>query len=335
VVQAALAATADSPGYPLTTGTPDLRAAAAGWLRRRHGVVVDPSAVLPTIGSKEFIAWLPTMLGLGPGDLVVHPRLAYPTYGIGARLAGARVVATDTVSAAGPERVGLRWLNSPGNPTGEVLAVPQQRAALAWARERGTVLAADECYLGLGFDEQPVSVLHESVSDGDHTGLLAVHSLSKRSNLAGYRAGFVAGDPDLVRRLLELRRHAGMMVSGPVQAAMVAALDDDKHADAQCERYRRRRAALHPALIAAGFRVEQSTAGLYLWATRDEDCWQSVGWLAERGILVAPGIFYGPAGAAHVRVALSATDERVAAAVHRLAPAGREGAESDRLQHTD
>jgi aspartate/methionine/tyrosine aminotransferase len=165
---------------------------------------------------------------------------------------------------------------------------------------------------------RPLSVLHPSVCDGDHSGLLAVHSLSKSSSLAGYRAGFVAGDPAVVAELLAVRKHAGMIVPTPVQAAMVAALDDDDHEKLQRERYARRRATLLPALRSAGFAVEHSEAGLYLWASRGEGCHKTVAWLAERGILVAPGEFYGPGGAQHVRVALTATDERIDAAVERL-----------------
>jgi aspartate/methionine/tyrosine aminotransferase len=170
----------------------------------------------------------------------------------------------------------------------------------------------------LGWDAEPLSVLHPSVCGGDHTGLLAIHSLSKSSSLAGYRAGFVAGDPALVAELLAVRKHAGMMVPTPVQAAMVAALDDDAHEKLQRERYARRRDALLPAMRSAGFTVDHSEAGLYLWATRGEPCRDSVTWLATRGVLVAPGDFYGPGGAQHVRVALTATDERIAAAVRRL-----------------
>jgi len=164
-----------------------------------------------------------------------------------------------------------------------------------------------------------VSILAPSVSGSSYDRVLAVHSLSKRSNLAGYRAGFVAGDPALVTELLAVRKHAGMIVPAPVQAAMVAALDDSAAADAQRAVYAARRAALLPALTAAGFKVTASEAGLYLWVTRDEDCWSTVDWLARRGILAAPGDFYGPAGASYVRVAYTATDERVAEAVSRLA----------------
>jgi len=320
VVRAALAEAADAPGYPTTQGTPRLREAAAGWLARRHAVPADPSAVLPVIGTKEFIAALPALLGCGPGDTVVHPELAYPTYDIGARLAGATAVAADGLSALGPRRVALVWVNSPANPTGRVLPAAHLRKMVDWARERGAVIAADECYLDLGWDTEPVSVLHPEVCGGSSRGVLAVHSLSKRSNMAGYRAGFVTGDPALVADLLEIRRHAGMMVPDPVQAAMAAALGDDAHADEQRARYAARRERLRAALAAAGWVTEHSEAGLYLWVTRPGlDCWGSVQRLAEAGILVAPGEFYGPAGRAHVRVALTATDERVDAAVARLA----------------
>ena len=322
VVQQALAAAADAPGYPLTYGTPRLREAVAAWFARRRGVPgLDPDGVLPTIGSKELVAWLPTLLGLGAGDVVVHPEIAYPTYDVGARLAGAAPVASDGLAALGPQRVRLVWINSPSNPTGRVLPVAHLRKVVDWARERGAVVASDECYAELGWadGEPPVSLLHPDVCGGEHRGLLVLYSLSKQSSMAGYRAAFAAGDPALVRELLEVRKHAGMMVPAPVQAAMVAALGDDAHVAAQKERYAVRREALLPALTGAGFRVDDSAAGLYLWATRDEDCWATVEWLARLGILVAPGSFYGTAGARHVRVALTATDERVTAAVSRLA----------------
>ncbi len=319
-LQRALADAADSPGYPLTWGTPDLRAAVQGWLERRHGVRVAEGAVLPTVGSKELVAWLPTLLGLGAGDTVVHPALAYPTYDIGARIAGATPVASDSLTALGPADVKLVWVNSPGNPTGRVLGVDHLRKVVEWARERGAIVASDECYLDLGWDgEEPVSILHPDVCGGSHENLLAVHSLSKRSNLAGYRAAFVAGDPNLVAELLAVRKHAGMIVPAPVQAAMKAALDDDAHAAEQKERYRARRTRLRAAFEAAGWTIEHSNAGLYLWASHPgHDSWGAVGALAERGVLVAPGAFYGAAGDRHVRVAFTATDERVDAAAKRL-----------------
>ena len=317
VIADALAAAADSPGYPLTTGAAATREAIRGWVVRRLGAA-EGFDVLPTIGTKEFVAWLPTLLGLGPTDRVVIPRLAYPTYDVGARIAGAQVVVADSLTAIGPARVSLLWLNSPSNPTGKVLPRDHLAKVVAWARERGVLVVSDECYFELPWTEQPVSVLDPDVCGGDPTGVIALHSLSKRSNLAGYRFGFAAGDPGVIARLLEVRKHAGMMVPGPVQAAAIAALGDDAHVVAQRARYRARREVLVAALTEAGLRIDESAAGLYLWATRGEPCWDTVAWLADRGILVAPGEFYGRAGAQHVRIALTATDERVAAAGERL-----------------
>ncbi len=319
LVRAALAAAGDAPGYPTTAGTPRLRQSIVAALARRHGISrVTEAAVLPVIGTKELIAWLPTLLGLGSADLVVVPELAYPTYDVGARLAGTQVLRADSLTQLGPRSPALVYLNSPSNPTGRVLGVDHLRKVVGWARDRGVLVVSDECYLSLGWDSRPLSVLAPSVCDGDHRGLLAVHSLSKSSSLAGYRAGFVAGDPEVVAELLAVRKHAGMMVPTPVQAAMVAALDDDAHECEQRHRYARRREVLLAAIRLAGFTVEHSEAGLYLWATRGEPCRDSVAWLAQRGILVAPGEFYGPAGARYVRIALTATDERIAAAVERL-----------------
>ena len=315
----ALAAAADSPGYPLTSGTEALRAAIADYLIRRWGASgLQPTATLPVIGTKELVAWLPTLLGLGPDDLVVYPEVAYPTYAVGAALAGCRAVACDDLASLGDARPALVWLNSPANPTGQILPVATLAARVAWARERGALVAADECYGEFGWDTEPVSVLHAWVSQGDHTGLLAVHSLSKRSNLAGYRAGFVAGDLEVVTELLGVRKHAGMIVPRPVQQAMIALLADQAHVEQQRDRYLRRRARLRPALEAAGFRIEHSEGSIYLWATRGEDGRKSVDYLAGLGILAAPGDFYGAVAAQHIRFALTATDERIEAAAARL-----------------
>jgi succinyldiaminopimelate transaminase len=329
LVQQALRAASDAPGYPQTAGTPALREAVVAWAARARGVAgLVPEGVLPTVGSKELVAWLPVLLGLGAGDVVALPSVAYPTYDVGARLAGATpwaLPSTDLPGSRPPGPVRLVWLNSPSNPTGEVLGVEELREVVRWARSVGAVVASDECYAELGWDVADIpSVLDPRVCEGSHAGLLAVSSLSKRSNLAGYRAGVVAGDPALVARLLAVRKHAGMIVPMPVQAAMTAALGDDEHVAAQRERYRARRSALLPALRAAGLEVDGSggsPAGLYLWATRGEDCWATVEDLSARGVLVAPGSFYGAADSGahrHVRVALTATDERVAAAVERL-----------------
>jgi succinyldiaminopimelate transaminase len=318
-IRQALFDAADAPGYPLTAGTPALRAAITSWTSRLCSAS-GRLGVLPTIGSKELVAWLPTLLGVGAGDIVVIPPVCYPTYEVGVRLAGAMVVRSDSLVSLGPDpRVRMVWINSPSNPTGRVLPPEHLRKVVAWARERGAVVVSDECYLSLGWDTTPISVLSDEVCGGDAAGVLAVHSLSKRSNLAGYRAGFVAGDPRLVAELLAVRKHAGMIVPLPVQAAMIAALGDESHVREQRARYTSRRAALRAALQSAGFEITHSEAGLYLWASRGEDCWKTVDWLAERGILAAPGAFYGPSANHHVRVALTATDERVAAAVDRLA----------------
>ncbi|EYT84170.1 N-succinyldiaminopimelate aminotransferase [Streptomyces sp. Tu 6176] len=319
LIQKALIAAADSPGYPTVWGTPELRDAITGWVERRLGARgITHRHVLPIVGSKELVAWLPTQLGLGPGDKVAFPRLAYPTYEVGARLARAEYVAYDEPTELDPAGLKLLWLNSPSNPTGKVLGKEELTRTLAWAREHGILVVSDECYLELGWEAEPVSVLHPEVNGGSHDGIVAVHSLSKRSNLAGYRAAFLAGDPAVLGPLLEIRKHGGMMTSAPTQAAVVAALGDDVHVHRQRERYAARRAALRTALLGHGFRIEHSEASLYLWATRDESCWDTVAHLAGLGILVAPGDFYGPAGDRFVRVAFTATDERVAAAVARL-----------------
>lgn len=323
VLTEALSAAGNAPGYPTALGTPDLRTAAAGWLARRLGVhVADPlggvPSLIPTVGSKELVALLPTLLGLPRGGTVVVPEVAYPTYEVGAVLAGMAVRRTDAPppDAAG---VALVWLNSPGNPHGRVLRDDELRAWVAWGRTHGVPVVVDECYVTLGWDVEPRSVLHPEIAGDDHAGLLAVHSLSKQSTAAGYRAGLLSGDPELVRRAWEVRRHLGLLVPGPVQAAMAAALADDAHVEAQRARYRARREVLMPAVRAAGGRIDHSEAGLYLWVTRDEDCWTTIDWLAGLGIVAAPGSFYGPAGARHVRLALTATDERIAAAAERLA----------------
>lgn len=319
VIQEALASHTDTPGYPTTLGTDELREAFVGWLSGTHGVEdLDPQAVLPTIGSKEMVAGLPSFLGLGEGDTVVIPEVAYPTYEVGAVLAGATPMRADSLTQIGPVTPKLLWINTPSNPTGKVLPVDHLRKVVSWARERGVIIASDECYIDLGWDAQPVSILHPDVCDGDFTNLLAVYSLSKRSNLAGYRLGFAAGDPAIIAQLLEVRKHSGFMVPSPVQAAGVAALQDNSHVAAQREIYAARRAELKDAFEGAGFQIDESAAGLYLWATRNESCWDTVAWLAERGIVVAPGEFYGPRGAQHVRVAMTASDEAVEQVASRL-----------------
>lgn len=321
-VRDALAAATDAHGYPATAGTAGLREAIAEWFARRRGVAVEPAAVLPTVGSKELVALMPFLLGLGPEEAVVFPRIAYPSYAMGAALVGAEPIAADN-PAEWPEHTRLVWVNSPSNPDGRVLDVDALRAAVARARELGAVIVGDECYAEFGWEspwdaERIPSILDPRVVGDDHHGVLAAYSLSKQSNLAGYRAAFVAGDPELIDRLLTVRKHAGLMTPAPVQAAMVAALADETHVAEQRERYRARREVLRPALEAAGYRVEGSEAGLYLWVTRDADAWEAVAEFAALGIVVGPGHFYGAHSPRHVRLALTASDEAIAAAAQRI-----------------
>lgn len=323
IVRDALAAATDAHAYPTTIGTPDLRAAIVDWFERRRGVPgLTEANVLPTIGSKELVALLPFLLGLGEGDVVVHPRAAYPSYEMGAVLAGATAMASDD-PAEWPAQTRLVWLNSPGNPDGRVLTIEELRAARARARELGAVIVGDECYAELGWEgpwaDEPIpSLLDPAVTDGDRRDTLVIYSLSKQSNMAGYRAAFVAGCRTVIARLTNVRKHAGLMLPQPLQHAMAVALRDEGHVVEQKERYRARRATLKPALEAAGFRIDRSEAGLYLWATEGRDAWESLGRLADLGILGGPGHFYGVHYPEHVRLSLTAVDERISAAAERL-----------------
>ncbi|WP_157156724.1 succinyldiaminopimelate transaminase [Diaminobutyricimonas sp. LJ205] len=320
LIRDALAEATDAHSYPATAGTPALREGIVAWYARRRAVPgLSPDNVMPTIGSKELVASLAFMLGVRPGDAVVYPAVAYPTYAIGAALAGADAIAESDPSRW-PANTRLVWLNSPGNPDGGVLETDALRAAVARARELGAVIVNDECYAELNWagDEPTPSILDPRVSDGDLRDLLSVYSLSKQSNLAGYRAGFIAGDARLVQRLLAVRKHAGLMPPAPVQHAMTVALADDRHVAEQREKYRARRDILVPALEGAGFRIDASTAGLYLWVTEDRPAWETVGRLADAGILCAPGVYYGDEMSRHVRVGLTASDERIRAAAGRL-----------------
>ncbi|UJP11543.1 succinyldiaminopimelate transaminase [Microbacterium sp. KUDC0406] len=326
VVRRALAEATDAHAYPQTVGTPALREAIVDWYARRRSVPdLSAANVLPTIGSKEFVALLPTLLGLGPGDIVVHPRIAYPTYEVGARVAGATPMPSDD-PAEWPEGTRLIWVNTPGNPDGRTWTTDELAAAVARARELGAILASDECYAELGWDgpwatEQIPSVLDPRVTGGSRSGLLSVYSLSKQSNLAGYRAAFVAGCRTVISDLLTARKHLGLMPPQPVQHAMAVALGDDEHVAAQKRLYRARRDVLLPAVRRAGFRVDGSEAGLYLWATEGRDAWESMGRLADLGILAGPGPFYGGFSAEHVRLSLTAPQERIDAAAARLGTA--------------
>jgi succinyldiaminopimelate transaminase len=271
--------------------------------------------VLPSIGSKEVVANLPAQL---EASRVLYPEIAYPTYLVGAILANSEHHAV-SFDAASWLIADLVWINSPSNPTGRISARAELEKVIEYSRRTGAVIASDECYFNFPADKdgpQPISILQ--VAAGDNKNLLALHSLSKRSNFAGYRGGMIIGDPLLIAKIREIRKHAGLLVPAPVQAAMVAALGDEVHVHQQAERYAKRREVLRPALESAGFVIENTEAGLYIWCTRGERDFDSVAALAEKGILATPGSFYGVAGARHIRVALTATDEEIAAAAARL-----------------
>lgn len=310
-IQVALQSAANSPSYPLTMGTPELRTAITEWAYTTLGATGE-IGVLPLIGSKEFVAWLPTFLS---ASTVLYPEIAYPTYLVGALLAKAEA-RTVAIDAAQWPSADLAWVNSPSNPTGRVHSENEYLAAIEWSQRTGGVVVSDECYFEFGMNKVPTSILQ--FTNGANKNILAVHSLSKRSNLAGYRAAFVVGDPDLIAKILEVRKHAGMMVPLPVQRAMITALSDQQHVAEQRDRYNARKAALIPALEKAGFVIDYSDAGLYLWASRNEDCWKSIAWLASLGILATPGIFYGQNGSQHIRIAMTATDFQIAEAASRI-----------------
>ena len=310
-IQEAFRKASNSPSYPVTVGTPELREAITAWAKKYLGATGD-FGVLPLIGSKEFVAWLPTFI---EAQSVLYPDVAYPTYLVGSLLAEAEATAV-TLDASSWPQADMAWVNSPSNPTGRVHSEAEFKAAIEWSRKNKSVVVSDECYLEFGDSVKPTSILN--YTGGDNTNILAVHSLSKRSSMAGYRAAFIVGDSALIAQILEVRKHAGMMVSLPVQVAMVAALSDEDHVTQQRARYNARRATLVPALRAAGFTIENSEAGLYIWATRKENCWDSVSWLAEIGIIATPGVFYGELGASHIRIAMTATDAQINEAAARI-----------------
>ena len=310
-IQQAFRDSSNSPSYPVTAGTPELRAAIKKWATDRLGATGEFD-VLPLIGSKELVAWLPTYL---ESTSVLIPEIAYPTYHVGALLGGAQSIPVGIDAHAWPV-ADLAWLNSPSNPTGRVHSITEMKACIDWSRANKSILISDECYLEFDQSAHSYSVL--SQTGGDNTNILAVHSLSKRSSMAGYRAAFMIGDSALIAKIREIRKHGGMMVPLPVQKAMTVALSDDTHVAEQRARYNARKDVLRPALEAAGFTVEFSNSGLYLWCTRNEDAWTSVAWLAERGILATPGSFYGALGSMHIRIAMTATDAQIADAAARI-----------------
>ncbi len=316
-VVAALAGSDAERGYPPSIGTPAFREAAAGWLDRRFGVVIEPDHLAACVGTKEMVAGTPHWLRLRtPGrDTVLYPHISYPTYAMGATLAGCRAVAyrdLDSIAASDAGRALCLWVNSPGNPTGELSDLA---AAAAWGRGHDVPVLSDECYIEFTWRDPGRTILSQGLD-----GVVALHSLSKRSNLAGARAGFYAGDPDLVGYLSEVRKHAGFMVPGPVQAAAVAAFGDDAHVDAQRDRYRRRLDLMAAALRSMGVECELPPATFYLWVPApDGDAWALAHRLAaEAGVVVSPGEFYGPDGADHVRVAVVQPDDRLELVARRL-----------------
>jgi succinyldiaminopimelate transaminase len=321
IIQDAIRDSTNAPGYPSTGGSLEFRTAVAEWFGRRRGVELTADQVMPTIGSKEFISFLPLMLGLGKGDVVVQPSVAYTAYVVGAALCGAEIISEDD-PAKWPENTKLIWINSPGNPDGRVLDVAEMQAAVVRARELGAVLASDECYAELGWghwaETRIPSVLDPRVCEGSFENLLAIYSLSKQSNLAGYRAAFAAGPEALIKGLVNIRMHSGLIMPAPVQKAVIAALGDEEHVSAEREIYRKRREVLLEAVKAYGFEIAESQAGLYLWATLGEDCWVTVKRMADLGILVVPGEFYEAGGSKYVRFSITATDEKISEGAARL-----------------
>ncbi len=345
-VLAALGGSDAERGYPPSIGTRDLRQAAANWCETRFGVRVDADTeVAVTIGSKEFVAGVPHWLRLRnpERDTVLYPAVSYPSYAMGAELAGCRAVPVpadehwsirlDAISDADARRALVLWVNTPGNPAG---GLDDLAAVAQWGRERGVPVLSDECYAEFTWDGPPRTILAPTsgnaaaaapaevapaeVAPAEVDGVVAVHSLSKRSNLAGVRVGFYAGDPDLVHFLREVRKHAGFMVPGPAQAAAVAALRDQSHVTAQRDRYRYRLKRI--ARIVGNFGPEPALprGGFYLWVPApDGDAWAFVRiLLREAGILVSPGEFYGPSASGYVRIAAVLTDNTLDMIEERL-----------------
>ncbi len=329
----ALGSSGAERGYPPSIGTAAYREAAARWLDRRLGASVDPATeIAACIGTKEFVASAPLHLRLRAPDrdTVLYPEISYPSYAMGAALAGCRSVAVpvddhwrldlDGIDPADAARAVCLWVNTPGNPAG---GLDDLGAIASWGRAHGVTVLSDECYVEFTWSgEVAPGRPHAGHTILEHgtDGVLAVHSLSKRSNLAGVRAGFYAGDAELVHWLREIRKHAGAMVPGPVQAAAIVAFDDDDHVDVQRATYRRRLEMLTAVLGQAGYDATMPAGAFYLWVPApDGDAWAMAADLAERGgALVSPGEFYGDAGAGHVRIAAVQPDDRLALVGERL-----------------
>jgi succinyldiaminopimelate transaminase len=316
-------------GYPPSIGTGAMRSAICDWTARRFGVEIESDHVAACVGTKEFVATLPQWLSLRrpDRDTVLYPAVAYPTYEMGALLAGLRPVAVpvdaqwhmdlSAIDPADAERALLLWVNTPGNPAG---GLDDLSAAATWGLDRSVPVFSDECYAEFTWDGPARSILGRGGGPDGMTGVVAVHSLSKRSNMAGLRVGWYAGDADMVRYLREVRKHAGMMVPGPVQRAAVAALGDQAHVDAQRTRYIERLVRAQQILAAVGVEAPLPGGGFYLWApVPGGDEWAWTTWFAEAGgALVSPGSFYGEGGAGYVRLAMVAPLERLDLVATRL-----------------
>lgn len=320
----ALASSGTERSYPPSVGTPAFRSAVADWFGRRFGVAVDPADVAACVGSKELVAGLPHWLALrDPSrDTVLYPEVSYPSYAMGAQLAGCRAVAVPVddgwrldLAAIDPSdaaRALLLWSNTPGNPAG---GLDDLGAVAAWGRTHEVPVFSDECYAEFTWDGPvgPGGVPGSTILSSGSDGVVAVHSLSKRSNLAGLRVGFYAGDHDLVHYLSEVRKHAGCMVPGPAQAAGIAALSDQAHVDEQRTRYADRLRRMADILGRTGLDVTLPGGGFYLWVPAPGgDAWGLAERLAgELGIIVSPGEFYGDAHPGHVRVAVVQPDDAI------------------------
>ncbi len=324
-VVAALSSSNTERGYPTSLGSPRFRESAAHWLHRLVAATVDPvTQVGGCIGTKEFVATTPQYLRLRTPerDTVLYPAVAYPTYEMGALLGGCRAVAVpvderwqlrlDAISSSDAARALCLWVNAPGNPAG---GLDDLGAAAAWGRRHGVPVLSDECYINFTWDGPPRSILQHGTE-----GVIAVHSLSKRSNLAGMRAGFYAGDRELVHFLSEVRKHAGFMMPGPVQVAAAIAYDDDAHVDVQREKYLARLQRCAQIFGDVGLSSDLPAGGFYLWIrVPGGDDWAATNWLAEHGgVLVSPGEFYGEAGRGYIRAAVVQPDDRIELVGERL-----------------
>lgn len=360
IIRNSLEKYSNAPQYPFTSGTNQLKDSIINWFDKRRGVTgLNRENVIPSIGSKELIAWLPTLLGLNSKDIVVYPKLSYPTYKVGAQLVGAQLISSDHLFKLNKQelsKVKLIWINSPSNPTGEVKDIKYLKTIVKLARHIGAIVVSDECYAALGWDKweeiidnktsnlekeskiKIPSLLDSQVSKNSFSKLLVCYSLSKQSNIAGYRAAFLAGDSKIVKNLLNIRKHLGMMTPYPIQKAMTIALSDSNHVFRQKSIYRKRRVLLLNILNKNIFKVENSEAGLYLWIKSVLDnklntsinnsdiyndqkkikCWNLLNLFASYGILVTPGIFYGNNGKNYIRISLTVSDAQLISVLKRI-----------------